>query len=63
VQGYDRVGFLASLLGRLSALALDAFHLKAAGGGPPRPETARALSQALEALRQDRPGRPHPAPV
>jgi len=78
VHGYDRVGFLASLLGRLAALALrpeqisletwdgralDAFHLKDAAGGPPKPETARALSQALDALRQDQPGRRHPAPV
>ena len=78
VHGYDRVGFLASILGRLAALALrpeqisletwdgralDAFHLKDAAGGPPKAETARALSQVLEALRQDRPGRRHPAPV
>lgn len=66
VHGYDRIGFLASLLGRLAELsllpeqisletwegrALDCFHLKAASGGPPRPETARALSAMLEALR------------
>ena len=66
VHGYDRIGFLASLLGRLAGLsllpeqisletwegrALDCFHLKAASGGPPRPETARALAGMLESLR------------
>lgn len=66
VHGYDRIGFLASLLGHLGELsllpeqisletwegrALDCFHLKAAAGGPPRPETARALAGMLESLR------------
>jgi hypothetical protein len=66
VHGYDRVGFLASLLDRLAHLsllpeqisletwegrALDCFHLKAAGGGPPRAATARELAAMLEALR------------
>jgi hypothetical protein len=66
VHGYDRIGFLASLLGRLAELsllpeqisletwegrALDCFHLKAAAGGPPGPETARALAGMLESLR------------
>jgi len=66
VNGYDRIGFLASLLERLArqsllpeqisletweGLALDCFHLKTAAGGPPPPETARALSQMLESLR------------
>jgi len=65
VHGYDRIGFLASLLGRLAGLslvpeqisletwegrALDCFHLKASGG-PPRPETARSLAAMLESLR------------
>jgi len=65
VHGYDRVGFLASLLDRLARLsllpeqisletwegrALDCFHLKAAGGGPPRAATARELAAMLDAL-------------
>ena len=66
VHGLDRIGFLASLLDRLATQlllpeqisletwegrALDCFHLKAAEGGPPRPETARALAAMLESLR------------
>jgi hypothetical protein len=66
VNGYDRLGFLASLLDRLGSLsllpeqisvetwdgrALDCFHLKTAAGGPPSPETARALAAMLESLR------------
>ena len=65
VDGYDRVGFLASLLDRLARLsllpeqisletwegrALDCFHLKAAGGGPPGVATARELAAMLDAL-------------
>jgi len=66
VHGYDRIGFLASLLDRLGTQslvpeqmsletwegrALDCFHLKAAAGGPPRPETALVLAAMLESLR------------
>jgi hypothetical protein len=65
VHGYDRVGFLASLLDRLARLsllpeqisletwegrALDCFHLKTAVGGPPPAATARELAAALESL-------------
>ena len=65
VHGHDRVGFLASLLDRLARLsllpeqisletwegrALDCFHLKAAGGGPPQASTARELATMLDAL-------------
>lgn len=66
VNGYDRIGFLASLLDRLGrqalfpeqisletweGRALDCFHLRTAAGNPPGPETARALSATLESLR------------
>lgn len=69
VHGYDRVGFLASLLDRLARVsllpeqisletwegtALDCFHLKAAGGGPPQAATARELAGMLEGLRLPR---------
>ena len=79
VHGYDRIGFLASLVGRLAELsllpeqisletwegrALDCFHLKAASGGPPRPEAARALGAMLESLRRGiDPVRSPPPPI